>query len=88
MVSDDKLKEIIAQVVGEMMKEAPAAKATTKACCCENVSDDDLEDLKAVDEQCRPQQHGVFLLHGAVLVPPTQQNGGCNHHNHQKGCKD
>ena len=24
MVSDDKLKEIIAQVVGEMMKEAPA----------------------------------------------------------------
>ena len=47
MVSDDKLKEIIAQVVGEMMKDAPAAKAP-KACCCEgveNVSDDDLEDL-------------------------------------------
>ena len=49
MVSDDKLKEIIAQVVGEMMKEAPAAKATTKACCCENVSDDDLEDLTAYE---------------------------------------
>ena len=47
MVSDDKLKEIIAQVVGEMMKDAPAAKAP-KACCyegVENVSDDDLEDL-------------------------------------------
>ena len=49
MVSDDKLKEIIAQVVGEMMKDAPAAKAP-KACCnanVENVSDDDLEDLTA-----------------------------------------
>ena len=52
MVSDDKLKEIIAQVVGEMMKDAPAAKAPkaeeAKACCngnVENVSDDDLEDL-------------------------------------------
>ena len=49
MVSNDKLKEIIAQVVGEMMKDAPAAKAP-KACCnanVENVSDDDLEDLTA-----------------------------------------
>lgn len=49
MVSDDKLKEIIAQVVGEMMKDAPAAKANKacKSCCCENVSDDSLEDLTA-----------------------------------------
>lgn len=50
MVSDDKLKEIIAQVVGEMMKDAPAAKAPKTVGCCsnvENVSDDDLEDLTA-----------------------------------------
>lgn len=51
MVSDDKLKEIIAQVVGEMMKDAPAAaKADTKAkacCCCDAIKDDDLEDLTA-----------------------------------------
>ena len=55
MVSDDKLKEIIAQVVGEMMKDAPAAKAPkAEACSCcnanvENVSDDDLEDLTAYE---------------------------------------
>ncbi len=51
MVSDDKLKEIIAQVVGEMMKDAPAAAKAPKAaaCCCDDVKDADLEDLTAYD---------------------------------------
>ena len=49
--------------------------------------DDDFEQLKAVDEQRRPQQHMVFLLHGAVLVQPAQQNSGCHHHDHQKSRK-
>lgn len=63
MVSDDKLKEIIAQVVGEMMKDAPAAAKSPAPACCE------CKNEGAKNEECC----GEVKVNANLTVPGNRQ---------------